>query len=90
MKEIDVYLGLGIASYLFGITRAIVRSKKRWWTVFFMIVGLLGTLAVLFVVGLIWPYQNGSALPEDAIIGGLLVSLFAGLRHMMSTLGLGL
>jgi hypothetical protein len=80
MNEIYVYIGMGIAIYVSGITRAILYSKRRLWTVLFTIVGLFGTLALLFAVGFIWPYQNGR-LPEGAIIPSLLVSFYAGMKH---------
>jgi hypothetical protein len=90
MKATFVYIGLFVAFYLFGIARAIVQSKKRLWTVFFTIVGLLGPLALLFAVGLIWgPYLEGP-LPGGAfaILPGMLVSHYAATKHMRSTLGL--
>src|SRR3954463_2411862 len=91
MKAGHVYVGVSVAFCLFGVSWAIMRSMKRLWTVFFAIVGLLGTLALLFVVGLIWGHYREGALPGGAfaILPGMMVSCFAATPHMARINGLG-
>src|SRR5438477_9703884 len=72
---------LPLLLYLLAVTFAITQSRLRWLTFLWVLVGLGATIALFFVLSLIWTDLAG-VLGHVVLIPALLVSVLVGLNHM--------
>jgi heme A synthase len=72
---------LALAVYLVIVTWAVFQSNRRWMTLLWIVVGVVGTLGAFAALAAIWP-DRAAILGHIASISCLLVSALFGVNHI--------
>jgi peptidoglycan/LPS O-acetylase OafA/YrhL len=70
-------------AYLALMTWAVIKSKRRWWTLLWIVASLAVSVSLFAGAAQIWPDLT-EMFGHMALIPSLLVSALVGVNHMQS------